>query len=241
MDIRRKVQILSTLQDIEQASTSDDVVEAFAEFVGSFGFTSIAISQFANPARIPLDQRISVSTWPQEYAALRSLNPEEIHDPIISFALRSRKPFLWREAFDHADTYGKQMMNVARDFDMGDGIVFPIHSTDSLPGGVSLSGDTSEISEMDKSELYLTAIQTYMKLEKLLGPFPFDIEVNLSKREKEVLHWAAAGKSKWEISQILSLSEKTIEHYISAARKKLNAVNTTHAVSTAISKELIMP
>ena len=56
----------------------------------------------------------------------------------------------------------------------------------------------------------------------------------LSGRERECLKWAAAGKSSWEISRILGLSENTVTGYFKAATAKLGCVNRTQAVAEAI-------
>ena len=41
----------------------------------------------------------------------------------------------------------------------------------------------------------------------------------LSKRERECLEWASAGKSDREIGEILSLSEKTVSTYMQRAKR----------------------
>jgi LuxR family transcriptional regulator, quorum-sensing system regulator BjaR1 len=64
-------------------------------------------------------------------------------------------------------------------------------------------------------------------------------EISLSKREREVLQWAAEGKSEWEIGHILGLSEHTAEKFIRSARSKLHAGNRTHAVAQALRLGLI--
>jgi LuxR family transcriptional regulator, quorum-sensing system regulator BjaR1 len=64
-------------------------------------------------------------------------------------------------------------------------------------------------------------------------------EITLSKREQQVLQWAAEGKSEWEIGFILGLSEHTAEKFIRSARVKLHAGNRTHAVAQAIRLGLI--
>lgn len=63
------------------------------------------------------------------------------------------------------------------------------------------------------------------------GPLAFE---ELSKRELQVLSWAAAGKSSWETSQILDLSEKTVDGYLRACYRKLHSSNKTHAVAMAM-------
>jgi len=64
--------------------------------------------------------------------------------------------------------------------------------------------------------------------------------VKLTLRETECLGWAAQGKSEWEISQILGISEHTAEKHLINARVKLGAVNRVHAVATAIRQGLIL-
>ena len=58
----------------------------------------------------------------------------------------------------------------------------------------------------------------------------------LSKREKEILKWLKKGKSSWEISVILSISERTVNFHVGNIMQKLNAVSRTHAVAISIEK-----
>lgn len=60
----------------------------------------------------------------------------------------------------------------------------------------------------------------------------------LAPREKEVLLWAAHGKSAWETAQVLDLSETTVKSYIRNACSRLNVQNKTHAVAKCISEGL---
>jgi DNA-binding CsgD family transcriptional regulator len=55
----------------------------------------------------------------------------------------------------------------------------------------------------------------------------------LLPRELECLRWAAAGKTKWEIGEILAISERTVKFHLDQARHKLNCVNVAQAVSKA--------
>jgi LuxR family transcriptional regulator, quorum-sensing system regulator BjaR1 len=65
-------------------------------------------------------------------------------------------------------------------------------------------------------------------------------DVTLSKREHEVLQWAAEGKTEWEIGLILGVSEHTADKFIRSARIKLHAANRTHAVAQAMRLGLIV-
>lgn len=56
----------------------------------------------------------------------------------------------------------------------------------------------------------------------------------LSIRERECLTWTAEGKTSEEIAIILELSVHTVNHYLTSAARKLNAVNRLHAVARAM-------
>ena len=64
-------------------------------------------------------------------------------------------------------------------------------------------------------------------------------EVVLSARETEVLNWLKAGKSSWDISVVLGVSERTINFHVYNLMGKLGALNRPQAVAIAIRRGLI--
>src|ERR1700736_3079331 len=46
---------------------------------------------------------------------------------------------------------------------------------------------------------------------------------SLTPREREVLTWAARGKSAWEISEILHISKRTVDERVQTVVRKLGA------------------
>lgn len=62
---------------------------------------------------------------------------------------------------------------------------------------------------------------------------------HLTAREREVLQWVADGKTYWEISRILGISERTVRHFMAQCREKLEAVSNKQAVAKAVSGRLI--
>ena len=62
------------------------------------------------------------------------------------------------------------------------------------------------------------------------------LELNMaiiSQREKEVLNWLKEGKSSWDISVILGISERTINYHIYHIMAKLGVTNRPQAVAVA--------
>ena len=63
----------------------------------------------------------------------------------------------------------------------------------------------------------------------------------VSAREIDCLRWMAAGKTAWEASAILGISERTVRFHLNAAREKLQCTTTTQAVAKAVSQQLFVP
>jgi DNA-binding CsgD family transcriptional regulator len=64
---------------------------------------------------------------------------------------------------------------------------------------------------------------------------------NLTPRERECLKWVAAGKTDWEISQILNISEQTAHGYVQNALIKLGARTRAQAVAQALLSAQLPP
>ena len=75
---------------------------------------------------------------------------------------------------------------------------------------------------------------------EVVEPVPAPLrDYSLSPREREVLWWAAQGKSAWEIGEILHIAKRTVDEHTHKAVRKLGAVNRTQAVATALRERLI--
>ena len=61
----------------------------------------------------------------------------------------------------------------------------------------------------------------------------------LSERQKSVLSLAAAGLTNQEIGRRLAITHSTVREHLLAIRRSLRALNTTHAVAIAVSRQLI--
>jgi DNA-binding CsgD family transcriptional regulator len=61
-----------------------------------------------------------------------------------------------------------------------------------------------------------------------------NVDSPITARETEVLQWTALGKTAWEISVIISVTERTVNAHLQRAAKKLGAANKTHAITIAL-------
>jgi len=60
------------------------------------------------------------------------------------------------------------------------------------------------------------------------------LKLKITRREADVLIWLAKGKTDWEIAQILSISERTVNKHLEQIYRKLGVNNRTSASALAI-------
>lgn len=64
-------------------------------------------------------------------------------------------------------------------------------------------------------------------------------QFSLTERELQVLKWLGVGKTNWEISRIICISEFTVKNHVQNLFKKLSVTNRVQAVTRAIESGLL--
>lgn len=234
--------VLKAIRSVQATKTVDKAIEAFSRFIEPYGFERIFLGQLVNPANVPIKDILYVSDWPDELKEHRRSQMAILHDPIAICALRSKRPFSWAEAREHASRAGRMVVDMVHDYGITDGMMFPMHALESVSGGVSLGGSSKlDLSATHVAELEIVSQTVYYHLEEMLGPFPYQKVAQLTQRETECVQFAAAGKSNWEIAQTLGIQEDTVKKTLRRASDKLETVNRAHLVATAIAKHQIFP
>jgi LuxR family transcriptional regulator, quorum-sensing system regulator CviR len=81
--------------------------------------------------------------------------------------------------------------------------------------------------------------QALLRLATPLKNRPQAPDPGFSSREKEVLNWVKVGKTTWEISHILSISERTVKFHIQNILRKVHAVTRAQAVAISVENGFI--
>lgn len=79
--------------------------------------------------------------------------------------------------------------------------------------------------------------EVLLKLEdgnKPTGPTLLKLELGLTDRESEVLHWIANGKTNREVAEILEMSPRTVNKHLEQIFPKLGVENRTSAAGVAL-------
>ncbi|MDZ4374251.1 MAG: LuxR C-terminal-related transcriptional regulator [Phenylobacterium sp.] len=101
-----------------------------------------------------------------------------------------------------------------------------------------LGFEDPDLAPDDTLAIQLAGLMLTEQLVTFAGP-PDTEAVRLTDRERDALAWVAEGKSDWEISVILGLSETTVRFHVDNGRRKLGAVNRAQAVARLAAARLL--
>lgn len=103
---------------------------------------------------------------------------------------------------------------------------------DKLNLMVNCFTDTVELSyERTQDNMHLLRV---IQKQTQKSPSHLQNSLPVTKRESEVLYWVSYGKTSWEISQILSMSPRTVNKHLEQVFKKLGVDNRTSAAAISI-------
>ena len=174
-----------------------------------------------------------------------------VPDPMHQRAMQEATPVLWRDWLSHYPNY----FAAARKFGLITGVTHavygPVGDRSSLSFVKGVAGIEAEREIADAlPECQLIACYVHRAVMRIIenGPDSQNPSTprpgappSLTGRERECLTWVASGKTAAQVAETLALSEATIIYHLSKARRKLEAANSRHAVSKAISLKLIAP
>jgi LuxR family quorum sensing-dependent transcriptional regulator len=224
--------------DAVERLNAPDVIRMFEAEIMACGFHAYIMAGLPSPGSSLLDLTVA-NGWPPEWFDIYTRENFSSIDPIPQFGASTVQPFEWSDArYDkESNPAAHVVMTRAAEFRLIQGYCIPLHYDE---GGAVISMATEQltIDPIARSALQLIGIYAHNRIRSLGRSKPEKRDL-LSSREREVLRWAADGKTAWETSVILRISERTVKFHLIQASKKLNAVNRTAAVAKALARGLI--
>jgi LuxR family quorum-sensing system transcriptional regulator SolR len=171
------------------------------------------------------------TAWQERYASQNYLQI----DPTVSYGRRSQIPLVWSDEvfastpalWDEAQSFGLKVGWSQSSLDaVGVGGMLTLSRARQSLSSAELS--TQEVKMrwlVNIAHLTLARIFT-SRLREQAPP-------TLTEREREVLRWTADGKTSSEVSDILLVSENTVNFHVKNAVAKLQTANKTAAVVRA--------
>jgi DNA-binding CsgD family transcriptional regulator len=209
-----------------------ELLEFFLRAVESEGYQNAIFAK----AR---DRRLVSIAWaqfPRGYLDIYREREWDKIDPIVQHVHAARRPFRWDDLCARIDLTKEQQkfLRDCRELGVHSGVTVPLHGPGTEVDMISLSLRNEQPTHRDRlPQIYAISAQYWLRFGQL-NDAPAKPMPHLTARELECLRWCKEGKTNWEIGEIISTSEKTVEFHLSNAIKKLGACNRITAVVMAI-------
>lgn len=234
------MKILDLIQTTVNCRTESDIVAATAR-LKELVSAEKGICCLGDASTGKLEKYINLN-YPDEWLIMYAENKFYEHDPIVRYNYSFFEPQFWTTA---VETFSEQpcvdLMNNASEFGLNYGIASGVNGLGVRGSLVSFSSRKNVFTPYELKILDVLTPHIHQALVRICErSYKAACAQPLSEREVEVLKWMKSGKTNWEISMILNISERTVKFHVQNIERKLDAVNKAHAVAIAMDTGLVV-
>lgn len=223
---------------LAMTATVAELGAVMAELTGRMGFARYALTHHVDILSAP-EPAIRLHDYPDEWADYFDRNRLGTSDPIHRAAQVTSVGFSWRDlaGMIRLTPDDRRILMLAREYGLAEGFTVPANVPGEARGSCSfVAGPASEL----RPDAF--------PLAQLTGAFAFEaarriwrmrrggalIPPVITDRQRDCLIWVARGKTDWEISRILGVSQETVIQHIKQARERYGVQKRTSLVIRAL-------
>jgi LuxR family quorum sensing-dependent transcriptional regulator len=223
-------------------STIDAVSQLLRLSVEPLGYEHFAITRVNRFKREAFSKVILARHWPPGwYERYVSANFYP-HDPVARRNRETSVPFRWTEiSYECRENRRASLVmdSAAADFGMRQGISVPLHGLHGYEGAVSIAGRYVSAGAEALAYIHLISVFAGTQMAKISNTERQRSPL-LTDREREVMAWAAVGKTAAETASRMNLAVSTVDKQIASAMHKLGSATKAQAVAVALCEQQIM-
>lgn len=227
-----------TFAALEQAVNLAELIKVFDLFIRDLGLDTFQLSEITDIDDFP-GANLSIGTLSSSYIKQYWQDGNNVfHDPVARNVLSSNQPIRFGHVSlsDKVSVREKKNLELRKKHGIIDGYGFPLKGRLNRFAVVVIHGDVGGLRSADLALIEMACIKLYRQATELFPLQPYLVisePALLTDRERECLSWAAKGKTNWDISQILLITERTVQYHVENAREKLGAESRLQAVVIA--------
>ena len=224
-------------------SDASIVLSGLSSIARQIGFDHVAVA-YTEPTREG-GALAALTTYPDAWVEQCTQLPSHLIalDPILKHLSTEVRPLVWdKRAYSGSKT--AQIYETFSAFGLGSGMTVNVRGVagDCLRlgftcGAAQSRAETSLLSEL--GALCMAATVAHHAFSKFAQSEQPLADIKLTQRELELLRWSRCGKTAWESSEILGISQSTAQFHLKNAICKLGAASKQQAVLRALELRLI--
>ncbi|MDP2410714.1 MAG: LuxR family transcriptional regulator [Pseudolabrys sp.] len=221
---------------VERCKQENDIpalIEEFQARIADFGFTASVCGAWSGVGKGRM-YRFYFNNWPADWLAIYERGKFFADDPLVAHARSHMTLFLWTEVQAHIRLTPQaiKIRDLTAAYGWREIIGVPIHGPAGYQGLVSLASLSDvHLSSTDRALIHLLALTIHDRCHS--SPdfgWQGSATPNLTARELECVQWAAAGKTDWEIGQLMNITAATAHFHIEKVKKKLGIRSRVQAI-----------
>lgn len=223
--------IVDFVRLVAAATTIVDLAVALDDMTRRMGFSRYALTHHVDILSAP-QPTIRLHNYPDDWVEYFDRNRLGVSDPIHRASQITSVGFEWRQlaAMIPLTAGDQRILALARDHGLADGFTVPANVPGEAHGSCSFVGiasaelpdDAFPLAQLAGSFAFEAARRIWQMRSGTLPP-----RCNVTDRQRDCLLWVARGKTDWEISRILGVSQETVVQHIKQARERYGVQKRT--------------
>ena len=238
LDIEKSVQfsdaLIQTLQSIRSPRCLSDLMEAVSR---DLGFRYYALIHHAD-LRAPSNGKVDIKHYPSAIVDRLIVRGLYRRDPIIRGCIFADSAFIWSEldSIIKLDRRDRESFAIGAREGLNDGITVPYDRLGECSGSCTFAGiaDPARIGSL-LGMTQMVGIFAFQAARRLVAPRPRIADYpRLHPRPRDCIVLAGRGLSNKEIARALALTPRTVDAYLTEARRLFDAHDRTELVVSAV-------
>lgn len=237
------VDVLEVIQSSAECRTQEDMqglLESLRRLV-SGDYAICGIGKGTTKKGLYSPPMIINGNYPGDWLNIYASEELYYTDPLILRNFHNPGTQLWEDTYSiYRDQLTPEFLS-SRDFGLNYGVSGGLYQeTTQTSSLLSFSGEGKWYGRHQLEILSLVSPHVHQALTRVFRFARRPSGGELSSREREIINWIKEGKTNWEISVILEISERTVKFHVQNIERKLDAVNKAHAVAIALEQEQLL-
>jgi LuxR family transcriptional regulator, quorum-sensing system regulator BjaR1 len=238
--------IMACAADVLAADSAEEASRRFFATMEPLGASYLQARVYRRPAaRLTSERhlaaggivaRVAPVTWSLESAACRYVCLE--CNPLLRPIREGWTRYRFSDFAPHGDRRFGRYWDAMSEAGIADAFCATSYGEDGKIASLHLGFGHTEVEGPDAAAIQMAGLVLTERLMSLCEPVG-QPSVRLTERERDSLALVAEGKTDWEISVILGVSEATARFHVDNGRRKLGAVTRAQAVARLMNLRLI--
>lgn len=217
---------------VESTRNADDLTAALVSITAQLGFQHFALTHHVDIQQAG-GSAIRLHNYPARWADYYDGHALGVTDPVHRASHVTSIGFCWSQipAMIPLTAGDQRVLAMGREQGIGDGFTVPANVPGEARGSCSFANEAGRPTRNEMLPLAQLAgafaFEAARRLWMPRGQARLEPAPALTDRQRDCVLWAARGKSDWEISRILGVSEETVICHMKQARERYGVQKRT--------------